>query len=125
MAGADGTAATARQNPRTPSSSTSRQPAAGLGKWKLVLCLVVFSVLCGGAFVLFNPAAVRWEYGKFTFVVGLLLTLLVMLLALPSKPLVPGGSTASSSGRVSRIAANKNRIALAHQRKLDAARKRE
>ena len=101
----------------SPAAHTPRKPR--INKWELVKFYCFFVFIIGGAIVLFDPTAVRLDSGKFQLVAGALTLLLVLLLLLPSKPL-PG----SKYARVSRIAANKNRIALAHQEKLNASKKR-
>ena len=98
-------------------SYTPRQP--NMSKWKLVQFYCFFVFVCGGAFVLFDPTAVKLSNGKFQLLAGLLTLLLVLLLMLPSKPLA-----GSRFDKVSRIHANKNRLALEHQKRINASKKR-
>jgi len=97
--------------------SNRRQPR--INKWSLVKFYVFFLLICGGAVFLFDPTAVAFHNGKFQLLCGLLVLLLALLLALPSKPL-----PASKFNKVSRISKHRNRIMKAHQQKLDASKKR-
>ena len=92
-----------------------------MSKWKLIQFYVVFVVICGGAFVLFDPTSLRVDSGSLQLLFGLLVLLLVLLLLLPEKPLK--GSVYNR--KVSRIQLHKARLAQSLQQKLDKVKKKQ